>query len=127
MKAQLWTVAAAAALLCGAAPAPAQPAPAPASDTTLAPALVTTTTLPSTPAVDAYYAARPNASIWFRDASSLAAAKLLPAILERASLDGLDNGPDLARQVDAALARVQASTPLATTPTTPAKPNPFLA
>lgn len=100
MKAQFLT-AAAAALLCGAAPASAQVAPTPM--------LAAATPLPSTPAVDAYYAARANAPIWFRDASSLAAAKLLPAILERAPLDGLDNGPDLARQVDAALARVQMS------------------
>jgi murein L,D-transpeptidase YcbB/YkuD len=112
-KAQIW---AAAAMLCGAAPASAQLAPAP----TLAPALVTTTASPSTPAVEAYYAAHANAPIWFRDASSLAAAKLLPAILERAPLDGLDNGPDLARQVDAALARAGKPAPGAQTPTSPA-------
>ena len=119
MKAQFLTLTAAA-MLCGAAPAAAQLASAP----TLAPALVTTTALPSTPAVDAYYAARANAPIWFRDASSLTAAKLLPAILERASLDGLDNGPDLARQVDAALARVE-NAPLGAQP--PTKPATFLA
>lgn len=112
LRSQLLTVAAAA-LLCGAAPSTAQLAPAP----TLAPALVTTSALPSTPAVDAYYAARANAPIWFRDAASLAAAKRLPAILERAPLDGLDNGPDLARQVDAALGRI-ANPPLGSTPAT---------
>ena len=97
----------AAAMLCGAAPAVAEQTPAPAP---VAP-MIATSNFSSTPAVDAYYAARANAPIWFRDPSSLAAAKLLPAILERAPLDGLDNGPDLARQVDAALAHVQAAAP----------------
>jgi murein L,D-transpeptidase YcbB/YkuD len=116
LRSQILTVAAAA-LLCGAAPATAQLAPAP----TLVPALITTTSaLPSTPAVDAYYAARANAPIWFRDAASLAAAKRLPAILERAPLDGLDTGPDLARQVEAALGRTE-------NPPLGAKPATFLA
>ena len=115
-QSQLRTAATAAALLCGAAPALAQQPSAPQ----LAPALVKTSALPSTPAVEAYYAARANAPIWFRDASSLAAAKLLPAILERAPLDGLDNGPDLARQVDAALARAENPALGAQFPTGPA-------
>lgn len=101
-----------AALLCGAAPAVAAPA-----SMTLAPALVTTSNPSSSPAIDAYYRVRGNAPIWLRDASSLAAARLLPAILERAPLDGLDTGPDLARQVEAALGRV-ANPPPGTTPTT---------
>ncbi|MEO5612793.1 MAG: L,D-transpeptidase family protein [Sphingomicrobium sp.] len=107
--------------MCGAAPVSAQLAAAPT------PAPAHAATLPATPAVDAYYAARANAPIWFRDASSLAAAKLLPAILERASLDGLANGPDLARQVDAALARVESAVEAPATLTTTAKPNPFTA
>ena len=127
IKAQFSTVSAAAALLCGAAPASAQLTPAQLTPAPLAPALVTTATLPSTPAVDTYYALRANAPIWFRDASTREAAKMLPALLERAPLDGLDNGPDLARQVDAALARVQSAPATAAAANVPAKPNPFLA
>jgi murein L,D-transpeptidase YcbB/YkuD len=101
------------ALLCGAAPALAQqtaplaqPATAPAS-ATLAPALVTTHSLPASPAVKVYYQLRGNAPIWFRDAAATDAARLLPAILERAQLDGLADGPDLARMVEAAIARTR--------------------
>ena len=113
----------AAALLCGSAPlaaqqtrAPAAPAPASSSSTTLAPALVTTQSLPAAPAVAVYYAQRSNAPIWFRDASTREAARLLPAILERAPLDGLADGPDLARMVEAAIARA-ANPPLGAHPT----------
>lgn len=109
----------AAALLCGAAPLAAQSAPVPAQ---LAPALVTTQTLPSAAAVELYYAQRGNAPIWLRDAASREAARLLPAILERAPLDGLADGPDLARMVEAALARAHA--PLLATA---AKPVSYLA
>lgn len=113
----------AAALLCGAAPALAQQAPAPAS-ATLAPALVTTHSLPASPAVNVYYQLRGNAPIWFRDAAATEAAKLLPAILERGQLDGLADGPDLARMVEAAIARAK-DPPLGTRPGS--KPGSFLA
>jgi murein L,D-transpeptidase YcbB/YkuD len=104
----------AAALLCGSAPAlaasPTAPAPAlaqaPASST-LTPAPLASPTLPAAPAVDVYYGLRGNAPIWFRDASTMEAAKLLSAILKRAPLDGLANGPELARMVETALARAQ--------------------
>ncbi|MGI8610860.1 MAG: L,D-transpeptidase family protein [Sphingomicrobium sp.] len=98
----------AAALLCGASPALAQQAPASAS---LTPALVTVAPLPASPAVNAYYHLNGNAPIWLRDAASAEAAKLLPAILERAPLDGLANGPELARLVEDAIARAQAAGP----------------
>ncbi|MBA3512224.1 L,D-transpeptidase family protein [Sphingomonas sp.] len=99
----------AAALLCGASPAIAQtpsqnPAPASAS---LTPALVSFAPLPASPAVNIYYQQRANAPIWLRDSASLEAAKLLPAILERATLDGLANGPELARLVESAIAQAQ--------------------
>jgi len=108
----------AAALLCGAAPANAQ----------LAPALVTTQRLPASPAVDVNYQLRGNAPIWLRDASTREAARLLPAILERAQLDGLADGPDLARMVEAAIARVE-NPALGTRPagSPAARPNAFLA
>jgi murein L,D-transpeptidase YcbB/YkuD len=60
-------------------------------------------------AVDAYYAARNQAPIWFRDAASRDAAAMLPAILRRATYDGLAEGPDLAGGVEAALLNGQAA------------------
>ncbi len=94
----------AAALLCGAAPALAVQASAPAPAAPAAPAL-----FPAAPAVDSYYAARGNAPIWLRDAASFEAARLLPAILRRARVDGLADGAELARRVEEALARAAGS------------------
>src|SRR5688500_2703857 len=85
----------AAALLGGASPAGAQPASA-----NLTPALVTAARLPATPAVNAYYRLSGNTPIWLKDSASAEAAKLLPRILERAPVDGLANGPELARMVE---------------------------
>src|SRR5436190_5098058 len=62
---------------------------------------------PVDPAVAAYYALRPGARIWFRDADTRGAAMNLPAILRRAPIDGLADGPVLATQVEAAIARGQ--------------------
>ena len=98
----------AAALLCGAAPANAQQAPASAS---LTPALVAAAPLPATPAVNAFYQQRGNAPLWLRDAASAEAARMLPAILDRAPLDGLAEGPELARLVEGALARARDAAP----------------
>lgn len=103
----------AAALLCGASPLLAQPAfaqqaPAFAS---LTPALVTAAPLPANPLVNDFYRQRGNAPIWLRDAASAEAARMLAPILERAPLDGLAEGPELARLVAAALARVDAAAP----------------
>lgn len=90
----------AAALLGGAAPAFAQ--------SQLAPALVTATNLPASPAIDAYYQHRGDTPIWFRNAASAKAAKLLARILERAQLDGLADGSDLAQLARAAIDRSNA-------------------
>ncbi len=59
------------------------------------------------PAVVAYYALRPGAQVWFRDADTRTAAMKLPEILKRSSIDGLAEGPALAAQVEAAIARGQ--------------------
>jgi murein L,D-transpeptidase YcbB/YkuD len=59
------------------------------------------------PAVAAYYALRPGAQVWFKDADTRAAAAKLPAILRRAAVDGLADGPALATQVEAAIASAQ--------------------
>jgi murein L,D-transpeptidase YcbB/YkuD len=57
--------------------------------------------------VDLFYAARNQAPLWLKDeASRAAAAKLLP-LLRTAALDGLANGPGLAADVEAAIARGQ--------------------
>ena len=104
----------AAALACVPAPAIAQQN-SPIAPPALAPALVTNSALPAAPAVEIYYAQRGNAPIWFRDGMTVEAAKLLPGILKRAPLDGLANGPDLARMVEAALARAQGPSALTAT------------
>jgi len=138
---QLWRIAVltgAAALLCGTAPARAlqstpviDAAPEPAG-TLKAFSLTPVPTQPTspTPTVDAYYSARGNAPLWFRDAASREAAKLLPSILRRGQVEGLANASELARNVEDAIAR--ARTPLpepapkkGATPTPAA--NPFLA
>ncbi len=110
VKTQILTLAAAT-MLCGAAPAAARPAPAPAPvpATPVAPALLTAAILPSARAVDAFYQAHSNAPIWFRNAATIAAAGQLPAILDRAPLDGMANGPTIARFVESAVARARAA------------------
>jgi murein L,D-transpeptidase YcbB/YkuD len=57
--------------------------------------------------VATYYALRPGAQVWFRDADTRTAAMKLPSILKRAAADGLDEGAALATQVEAATARGQ--------------------
>lgn len=54
--------------------------------------------------VEAFYAARKDALLWLRDPASIVATKLLVPVLKRAPLDGLAHGPELAEQVEAALA-----------------------
>ena len=95
------------ALLCGATPALAIQASAPAAAQPAAPAAPAL--FPAAPAVDSYYAARGNAPIWLRDAASFEAARLLPAILRRARVDGLADSAELARRVEDALARAARS------------------
>ena len=104
-------------MLCAAMPAAAQ-------QSSLSPALVTTRSLPASPAVEIYYRLRSNAPIWLRDASTREAARLLPRILERSTLDGLADGPDLALMVEAALDRAS-NPPFGTR--APGSPDPFLA
>ena len=65
------------------------------------------------PAVAAYYALRPGAQVWFRDADTRTAAMKLPAILKAAAIDGLADGPALAGKVEAAIARGQPADELA--------------
>jgi L,D-transpeptidase YcbB len=59
------------------------------------------------PAVDAYYAAHDQSSIWLRDEASRAAARDFADILRDSAVDGLTDGAELARQVETASARGQ--------------------
>jgi murein L,D-transpeptidase YcbB/YkuD len=68
--------------------------------------------LAGTSQVDAYYAFN-NAPLWFPRGMPTPGANALPAILVRAQLDGLDDGPALALQVEQAIAAVR-SDPSAT-------------
>ena len=60
--------------------------------------------LPSSAAVGYFYQTRNNALIWFRAAGPSAAASQLVAVLQRAPMDGLANGPQLAAQAGRAAA-----------------------
>jgi hypothetical protein len=51
------------------------------------------------PAITTYYALRPGAQIWFRDADTRTAAMKLPALFKRAASDSLSDGAALAAQV----------------------------
>lgn len=61
----------------------------------------------ATQAVDAFYAGRGNAPVWLRSGADSGAARELIGILERAPLDGMENGPALASQAQALIARAQ--------------------
>jgi murein L,D-transpeptidase YcbB/YkuD len=60
--------------------------------------------LPSAQGVAAYYEARRNAPIWLDDPAKMEAAKSLITILQRSKLDGFARGPELAPEVERALA-----------------------
>jgi murein L,D-transpeptidase YcbB/YkuD len=76
------------------------------------PFAATNTSLSSPPstidsAVDGYYASHPGTLLWLGTPDAKAAASKLPEILKRAPYDGLENGPQLAAAVSAALASGQ--------------------
>jgi murein L,D-transpeptidase YcbB/YkuD len=58
-------------------------------------------------AVQAFYANRGGAPLWLNSGAESTAARELIGILDRAPLDGLDNGPMLAAEAQALLARAQ--------------------
>lgn len=64
--------------------------------------------IPSEP-VARYYFHHRDAPIWLRNPETRAAASRLSAILKRAPIDGFAAGPQLAAQVDAALAQASAN------------------
>lgn len=64
-------------------------------------------------AVDAFYAARGGAPLWLRSGGDSSAARELMGVLQRASLDGMPNGPATAVQAEVLIARAQAGDPTA--------------
>lgn len=92
-----------------AAPVPTVAAPLPPAPVAAAagPAAIP---LPVSMGVAAYYQSRPATRIWFRPGAS-ASGEQLVAILKRGELDGLDNAPRLASDVEAALARGRSGDP----------------
>lgn len=68
---------------------------------------------PGSGAVARYYDARQNAPIWFRGGTRSSAATQLTTILQRARLDGYQNGPALAGQVQRAIREAQTANPAA--------------
>jgi murein L,D-transpeptidase YcbB/YkuD len=64
-------------------------------------------------AVGAFYAARGGAPLWLRGGADGSAARELIGVLQRASLDGMPNGPAIATQAQALLARAQGGDPTA--------------
>ena len=64
-------------------------------------------------AVGAFYAGRGDAPLWLRSGGDSGAARALIGVLDRAPLDGLENGPALAAQAQSLLMRAQAGDPAA--------------
>jgi murein L,D-transpeptidase YcbB/YkuD len=62
-------------------------------------------------AVNAFYASRHGAPLWLRSGADSAAAQALIGVLDRAPLDGFDNGPALAAQAEALMASAQTGNP----------------
>src|SRR4051812_32792513 len=64
-------------------------------------------------AVSNFYASRNGAPLWLRGGADSSAARELIGALERAPLDGLSNGPALAAEAQALMARAQSGDPAA--------------
>lgn len=89
MKRKTWALGASALALLAAVPAASQ----------------TAVTSPAATAVAAFYDTYRTPSIWFRGGANNAAVTQLTAILQRAPFDGFAEGPQLAAQVQAAVAQ----------------------
>ena len=85
-------------------PAPAIPAPAAASTPEPAAAAAPTITDLS---IHAFYERHPGTIVWLRNAATREGAAKLATVLRRAPLEGLDDGPTLAAEVEGAIARSQ--------------------
>ena len=109
MNSQTFRSIACAALLASGGAAIAQTAPIPAQQ---APAgvAIQPASLPTAGAVTAFYN-KWSAPLWFRGGVANPAAGRLVAILKRAQFDGLASGPQLASQVEAAIASASTAKP----------------
>lgn len=83
--------------------------------TQAAPAAYVPASLPISGAVDAFYATWRYAPIWFSGNAAKPAARQLLQILNRAPVDGLASGPQLAAQVNSALQQAASGNPAAIT------------
>lgn len=90
-----------AAMLVSAAPAAAQPAPMPAAPTTQA------MSIPTASSVAAVYSQHRVQPLWFRGGAPTTASAVLVQILRRSVVEGLASGPQLAAQVEAAIAQAR--------------------
>ena len=101
-----------ASLLMGvSAMAAARPAPPPPVAATPQIPFATLAALPNSGAVRQFYATRGNPLIWFRYGPRSAAATRLMSILQRAPIDGLRTGPQLAVRVQEAVRLAQTGNP----------------
>jgi murein L,D-transpeptidase YcbB/YkuD len=82
-----------------------------ASTATAQPVAAQGVNLPSAGAVAAFYSTYRAQPMWFRGAVAKPAAAQLVSILRRAPFDGLAAGPQLAQQVEAAIARAASGRP----------------
>ena len=98
-------------LACATMIAPALWATAASAQPAFAGAVVQPASLPSAGAVSAFYKTYRSSPMWFRGAAANPAAGRLVAILKRAQFDGLASGPQLASQVEAAIARASTGNP----------------
>jgi len=64
-------------------------------------------------AIDSFYHARGNAPLWFEAGRESAAANELVSLLRRAALDGLTSGPQIAGQIEQAIAQAHSGDPRA--------------
>lgn len=93
-------------ILAGAAVAALSAAPVPAFAAATTPSLAAPSSYGDAgAALDAFYAARQNAPLWLRGGPGGSAANELIGVLQRAPLDGMSNGPALAVQAQALMAR----------------------
>jgi murein L,D-transpeptidase YcbB/YkuD len=103
-------------MLAGVAFAALMVLPAPATAATDSPLPVAAGYDPAdAQAVIDFYAARSGAPLWFRNGVESSAARELIGALQRASLDGMPSGPEMAAQAQVLLARAQAGDPAALT------------
>src|SRR5688500_10565042 len=98
-------------IACATMIAPALCAASASAQPTFAPAVMQPASLPTARAVSAFYKTYRSSPMWFRGPAANPAAGRLVAILKRAQFDGLASGPQLASQVEAAIARAYTGNP----------------